>query len=138
MKKFQHELGDDATNDAIRVKLEVSEKAFARLITLGTNGWLMSLDHEHAGLRNFMKTSPDGSPLNAAIETQIKEHLAKAVSKLPGRAQLILSLYYVEELTMQEIADILSVTESRICQIHTRALKRLHSELQNQNRQKPE
>ncbi len=57
--------------------------------------------------------------------------LAKAIGELDQREQLVLSLYYVEELTMKEIAQVLGLTESRISQIHSKAIRQLRAKLRS-------
>jgi RNA polymerase sigma factor for flagellar operon FliA len=62
----------------------------------------------------------------------LEEHrarLAAAVEGLPGRERMVLSLYYVEELSLKEIGGLLGVTESRVCQIHGGAVKKLRAAL---------
>jgi RNA polymerase sigma factor FliA len=59
------------------------------------------------------------------------KHLTAAIAKLPMREQQILSLYYVEELTLKQIGQIFGVTESRVCQLHSHAVARLRKELGN-------
>ena len=51
------------------------------------------------------------------------------MAELPEKEQLVLVLYYYEELTLKEIGEILDVTESRVCQIHTRAIVRLKGKI---------
>ena len=53
--------------------------------------------------------------------------LADSINRLPDRERLVLTLYYYEGLTLAEIGDVLSVTESRICQIHTKAVMSLRN-----------
>lgn len=60
---------------------------------------------------------------------EFKNILARAIDRLPERERQILALYYQEELTLREIGEILGVTESRICQIHTQAILRLRHRL---------
>ncbi|WP_347491370.1 sigma-70 family RNA polymerase sigma factor [Desulfoscipio sp. XC116] len=71
--------------------------------------------------------SPD--PLDIIAATDEKETLAKAIGSLPERDQLVLSLYYQEELTLKEIGNVLEVTESRVCQLHAKALQKLREKL---------
>ncbi len=54
-----------------------------------------------------------------------RRDLAAAIARLPLRDQQILSLYYVEELTMKQIGELMGITESRVCQLHTRLVERL-------------
>mgnify|MGYP003623020568 CR=1 FL=1 len=55
--------------------------------------------------------------------------LAEAIDRLPQREQLLLSLYYKEELTMKEISKVMAISESRVCQLHMQAVMRLRGNL---------
>ena len=68
-------------------------------------------------------------PAEALDETETKELLADAISRLPEREKLVVTLYYYEELTLREIGEVLGVTESRVSQLHTKAILRLKSRL---------
>ena len=57
--------------------------------------------------------------------------LIRAIQQLPEKERMVLTLYYYEELTMKEIGQVLKVTESRVCQIHSKAVLTLKSRLQN-------
>ena len=71
---------------------------------------------------------PDQPDVTEAIERQeLIGDLAGAIGDLPEREQFVLSLYYKDELTMREISKVLGVSESRICQLHARALTRLRT-----------
>ena len=66
------------------------------------------------------------------VETQdLKMHLAEAIEELPWREKVVMSLYYYEELTMQEIGQVLELTLSRISQIHTKAILHLRAAVQH-------
>lgn len=69
------------------------------------------------------------TPLAILEENDTKDQLAELIDTLPGKEKLVLSLYYWEELTMQEIGKVLSITESRVCQIHSQALVKLKTKL---------
>ena len=57
----------------------------------------------------------------------MKHILADAINRMPERERLVLTLYYYEGLTLAEIGDVLGVTESRVCQIHTKSILQLRS-----------
>ena len=61
------------------------------------------------------------------------KYLTEAIGSLPEREQLVVALYYYENLTLREIGEVLGVTESRISQLHTKAVLRLKSRLQGDN-----
>jgi RNA polymerase sigma factor for flagellar operon FliA len=69
-------------------------------------------------------------PLQLVETEDFKRHLAEAIDQLPTREKTVLSLYYYEELTMQEIGTVLELTLSRISQIHTKAILHLRAALQ--------
>ena len=62
--------------------------------------------------------------------TDMKDRVADAISRLPEREKLVVALYYYENLTLREIGEVLGVTESRVSQLHTKAVLRLRSRLQ--------
>jgi RNA polymerase sigma factor for flagellar operon FliA len=59
----------------------------------------------------------------------MREALADAIARLPEREKLVVTLYYYEELTLREIGEVLGVTESRVSQLHTKAILRLKARL---------
>src|SRR4029079_4653418 len=62
-------------------------------------------------------------------QTAGRAALAEAISELPEREKLVVTLYYYEELTLREIGEVLGVTESRVSQLHTKAILRLKARL---------
>lgn len=66
---------------------------------------------------------------------EVKNYLVEAVKKLPEKEKLVISLYYYEDLTMREIGEIMGYTESRISQMHAKAMLRLRGILQNKRKQ---
>ena len=68
-------------------------------------------------------------PSQAMQSEQTRHELVRAITDLPERERLVLSLYYHEELNLREIGQVLEVTESRVCQIHSQALLRLRARL---------
>src|SRR6185437_5962136 len=68
-----------------------------------------------------------------AFESQATKHLlARAINLLPEREKIVVPLYYYEGLTLAEIGQVLGVTESRICQMHTKAVLQLRAKLADQ------
>lgn len=79
----------------------------------------------------YSVTSTEESPFEAVETKEMRAILARAVDQLPERERQIVSLYYHEELTMKEIGHVLGVTESRISQLHTRAMLRMRGKMQS-------
>ena len=77
---------------------------------------------------SLLDTIQDPQALDPAMEmdtTEMKDRLADAIARLPEREKLVVALYYYENLTLREIGEVLGVTESRVSQLHTKAVLRL-------------
>jgi RNA polymerase sigma factor for flagellar operon FliA len=59
----------------------------------------------------------------------LKDRIAESIARLPEREKLVVALYYYENLTLREIGEVLDVTESRVSQLHTKAVLRLRSRM---------
>jgi RNA polymerase sigma factor for flagellar operon FliA len=120
-RKLSHERGRDVGTDELAEAMNSSSEDVAALQALVEPA--LSLTPE----------LPVPSQIEAADEqlekAQLKKRLANAISELPARLSLVMSLYYVEGLTYREIAEALEVTEARVCQIHSQAVKELRSRL---------
>ncbi len=74
----------------------------------------------------------DDDALTLTRLKEIKEAVARAIEQLPAKERLVISLYYLEELTMKETGKVLSITESRVSQIHSQAVRRLRAKLRKE------
>ena len=84
-------------------------------------------DHEVGGGLAAMLLDPKSEdPVGSAEFEEMKELLVEAITDLPTQEKTVITLYYAEELLLREIAEILEVTESRVSQIHSRAIYRLN------------
>jgi RNA polymerase sigma factor FliA len=70
-------------------------------------------------------------PLATLEDQGFRRHLVDAIAGLPEREKLVMALYYDEELTLREIGEVLGVTESRVCQIHSQAIARVRGKLKD-------
>jgi len=71
------------------------------------------------------------NPYSTLKLQEMKQIVADTIATLPEKERLVISLYYYEDLNMKEIGNILGITESRVCQIHTKSVLRLRSKLKN-------
>jgi RNA polymerase sigma factor for flagellar operon FliA len=71
----------------------------------------------------------DSNPLDLLEDSKLRSALVEAIGNLPEREQLVMSLYYDEELNLREIGEVLGVTESRVCQLHGQAVARLRAQV---------
>ena len=93
---------------------------------------MFSLDDDRIGGDWHDNVVADGEGPQGAYEANFfKRSVADAIQDLPEREQMVMALYYDEELTLKEVGAVLELSESRVCQIHGQALIRLRSRLQN-------
>lgn len=74
-------------------------------------------------------TNDNANPATVLADKDLREGLVRAIERLPEREKLIMSLYYEQELNLKEIGEVLQVTESRVCQLHSQAIGRLRAEM---------
>ncbi len=72
------------------------------------------------------------SPLEDLLENSMRERLIEAIENLPEREKTMMGLYYEQDLNLREIGEVMGVSESRVCQIHTQAIARLRSMLREE------
>jgi RNA polymerase sigma factor for flagellar operon FliA len=126
---LRHRFDRDPTEDEIAAELGIDVSEYHRL--LGEGVTLLSLDADSSaaeGARTLGDAAARG-PLDAAEADERRAALGRLIDTLPPRDRQVLALYYYEELTMQEIGDVLGVTESRVSQIHSSAILKLRATL---------
>jgi RNA polymerase sigma factor FliA len=111
------ELGESLT--------DISRSSIAALDEL----WSVSGEGDQVSLMDTIEDTTGPRPAEALDETEMREALAEAIARLPEREKLVVTLYYYEELTLREIGEVLGVTESRVSQLHTKAVLRLRARL---------
>ncbi len=132
IRVIENRTGRDARAADVAETLGVSIDEYYRMLESAASSRLLSfeqlaLDPERSML---LPESPNEGPEAALEDDQFRDALAQAIEGLPAREQLVLSLYYDEELNLREIGDVLNVSESRVCQIHGQAVLRIRSRLQ--------
>ncbi len=106
--------------------LEISRTSIAALDELWTSS---STGGDPVAMIDTIEDPQAAEPQAAMAHTELREALGDAISRLPEREKLVVTLYYYEELTLREIGEVLSVTESRVSQLHTKAILRLKARL---------
>ena len=135
----------DSVPRSVRAKARDIGKANAALqhepnssvVALDEPQTLSDSSSEQVSLLDTIQDHDAVDPVTAVNQTQIKDRLADAVERLPEREQLVVALYYYENLTLREIADMLGVAESRVSQMRTKAVLRLKSRIEEDRRDLP-
>ncbi len=87
---------------------------------------------DRVNLIDTIEDSDAPDPSRAYRIQAVKETLASAIQRLPEREKVVIGLYYYEGLTLKEIGEVLGVTESRISQLHTKAILRLKGRIKEE------
>jgi len=92
--------------------------------------WTVSGDRlDKITLADMVEDVKTKDPSQSFEIEEMKDIIAEAINHLPERERIVIALYYYEGLNMREIGEVLSVTESRVCQMHTKAILRLRARL---------
>lgn len=120
--------------DEMHLDPDYLRKLMAQLDSLQVGSQSVAMSQDRSESLDVIESAPDidePDPFDLCLEGERKEHLVEAISKLSEREQLILSLYYREELTMKEIAKIVGVALSRVSQIRQATLIKLRASLEH-------
>lgn len=135
-------LGREPTDEEVATSLGLTVEIYRRhlvdaaWVTVSLDAMGSSEDDEDGGGGEIGVADPDAEDFSVGMEQQeLIGDLATAIRDLPDREQLILSLYYKEELTMREVSRVLGISESRVCQLHARALSRLRAQMTHSHRE---
>ncbi len=125
---------DQEIADALAIPLEEYQDMLTRLhgaAILSLDEFLTSRTHKGGAKVRFEGgLKDDRTPDDNFLRKELKQILAKEINTLSEKEKLVISLYYYEELTLKEIGEVLSLTEARICQIHSSVLVKLKTKLQ--------
>ncbi len=132
MRQIETEQGRDARDSEVAEKLDMTLNEYHRVLQDASSHQIVSFEdipsRDAAVVDGF--SAKIVAPLEKLQEENLKEMLAKVISALPERERLVMSLYYDEELNLRETGEVLGVSESRVCQIHSQALIRLKAKVQ--------
>lgn len=131
ISRVEARTGRDARDSEVAEEMGVSLEEYHRALQDSASCRMASFDEitsaEDGGYDRFSNDSP--TPLEALEEEEFRTRLAEAIATLPEREQLIMSLYYDEELNLKEIGAVLGVSESRISQLLSQSHARLRARL---------
>jgi len=134
-------LGRAPNDEEMASKLEITVDEFRDVLLEIANSSVLALDdlwtfadpEGGGGQISVLDTIQDPNALDPEQEAntaELKDRLADAIESLPERERLVIALYYYESLTLREIGEVLGVTESRVSQLHTKAVLALRSRFQ--------
>lgn len=139
IRKLEASLGRAATDKEIARAMRIDLKDFQNIMlkisgtsVLSLNEvWYMGEDNDKISIVESIESPSSLNPDTIVEREEIKRVIIEAISELPAKEKKVLVLYYYEDLTLKEIGEVLEVTESRISQLHTKAIMRLRARLSN-------
>ena len=136
MHSLTGRLGRTPVENEVAAEMDMPLDEYQHLLTDLRGLEIGSLDVAHSEDSSddevaYVPSSPEEGPLFHCLKGEMRARLADAITALPERERLVLTLYYYEEMTMKEIGLTLDVVESRVSQIHTSAVLHLRSQLAN-------
>ena len=131
----EERLSDDALAKELGVSLQDLRKLetyYHRAFSVSLDETLAVQDSDGVKLSELIKDPESPDPFDYVLKEEGRAYLAEAIESLSDKEKLLLSLYYQEELNLREIGVVLGVSESRVCQIHGRAITRLRKMLEKE------
>ncbi|MGR6035621.1 MAG: RNA polymerase sigma factor FliA [Candidatus Nitrosoglobus sp.] len=129
IRKIEGREGRDARDHEVAKELELSLNEYYRLLQDASGYQLFSLDEFKENEEVSLLTASLKEPCEILQDQDFRSALAYTIESLPEREQLVMSLYYVEDLNLWEIGKVLGVSESRVSQIHSQSVLRLRARL---------
>lgn len=137
--ELEHELQRAPTDEELAKAMKTTVEDFHETLNQISSSSMVALDElwtisdtsgDKVTLLDTISDRAAEDPVKLIDKRELKDRLADAVARLPEREKLVIALYYYENLTLREIGEVLDVTESRVSQLHTRAVLRLKGRLQ--------
>ena len=138
--KLEHELGRAPTDAELAGGLKMSQDDLQEALLQISNSSILALEElwmapdasgDKVSLLDTIEDESAPDPQAALDTNEVKDRLSEAIQDLPERETLVVALYYLANLTLREIGEVLGVTESRVSQVHSKAVLRLRSRLKS-------
>lgn len=133
IQQIEQEKGGEATESDIAERMGVSLREFHQMLADNNSSQMYSMDELQENFADVWENNGEDNaalnPINEAIQQNLMENIADHIRMIPEREQRILQLYYQQDLNMKEIGLVLGITETRVSQLHSLAIKRLRSRM---------
>ncbi len=135
IRKLEQDLGHPPSEQELADELEISLNEYHKILQNARGAQLIyyedfQKDDEDPFLDRFCVDS-GGDPLEALLDENLRALLIKAIDNLPPREKQVMGMHYEQEMNLREIGEVMGVSESRVCQLHTQAVSRLRSRMRS-------
>ncbi len=132
--KFGHPPTDEAIASALNISMEEYNKLMSTIsgttsVASLNDSWPTGTDDDEFSMIENLRSPDSYNPSMDVEKKEVIEIISKAIQSLPDSEKKVLVLYYYEDLTLKEIGEVLGVTESRVSQLHTRAIMMIKAKL---------
>lgn len=137
MRRLEHRLGRTPVESEIAAEMGMSLAEYQSLLSKVRGAQLVYLEdmsrqgEDDDTYLDRHVADNDADPLNMLRDHRLRQALVAAIKALPEREQYIMSMYYEQDMNLKEIAAVLDVTESRICQLHSQSIARLRAKMRS-------
>ncbi|MEI8170584.1 MAG: RNA polymerase sigma factor FliA [Rhodoferax sp.] len=135
MRRLEHKLGRTPLESEIAADLDMSLVDYQSLLGKVRGTQLVYLedmargDEDQDSFLDRHVGDSEADPMNMLRDQRLRQALVAAIKNLPEREQFIMSMYYEQDMNLKEIAAVLDVTESRVCQLHSQSIARLRAKM---------
>ena len=127
---LEKKYGRPATDEEVAKAMDIDVDKFYKMLNRVSNIPMLSLEMDaRTSILDRLVSDASKTPYEAIDKEELRGVLASSIERLPEKEKKVISLYYFSEITMKEIGKILDLTESRVSQIHTKAVTKLRSKL---------
>jgi len=137
VRKLEHQLGRAPIESEIAAALDMKLADYQALLGRVRGTQLVYLEDMGGGSEDdegFLErhaADPEADPMSVLKDQRLRQALVKAIDLLPERERHIMGMYYEQDMNLKEIAAVLGVTESRVCQLHSQSIARLRAKMRS-------
>lgn len=137
MRRLEHRLGRSPVESEIAKEMGLTLSDYQSLLSKVRGTQLVYLEdmaRSNEDDDNFLDrhvADSNSDPMNMLRDQRLRQSLVTAIKSLPEREQYIMSMYYEQDMNLKEIAAVLDVTESRVCQLHSQSIARLRAKMRS-------
>lgn len=137
-KKHEEKTGNKISAEDLARVTGISLSEVERITNLANDStvgslddtWVVGNDNDEISVMDTIQSPDSQNPYNEVEKNEIRKTIASEIQNLPEKEKQVLILYYYEDLTLKEIGAVLEVTESRVSQLHTKAIRHIRSSLE--------